>query len=455
MTGKELLTKLNSSGTGEVFARLYGVEGVENARRRYASLIEETIRDRADWFPRAEFPETAGDLRIFTAAGRTELGGNHTDHNRGKVLAASIQLDSAALAAPRKDKKVFFRSRGYPDVMVDLEDPSGAPDLEIKEYEKGTTEALVRGIAAEFAATGTEVGGFTANAASTVLPGSGLSSSAAVEVLFGRIFDNLFGGGKRSASELARIGQKAENLYFGKPCGLMDQTACASGGAVAIDFENPDKPLIRQIGFDPASAGFALCVTDTRGSHADLTADYAAIPAEMKAVAAFFGKAVLRELDAGSIIARAAEIRKVTGDRALLRALHFFEENRRVDAMLAQMEAMDAASSPEEKRKAMGVFLDLVNQSGDSSWEFLQNIYSPKNPENQGVSLGLALTRDFLSGPGACRVHGGGFAGTIQAYIPLDALSAYRSRMEACFGSGSVTVLRIRPVGAAELEFPA
>jgi galactokinase len=455
MTGKELLTKLDSAGAGKTFACLYGTDGVEDARRRYASLTEEIIRDQAGWFPREEFPETAGDLRVFTAAGRTELGGNHTDHNRGKVLAASIQLDSAAVAAPRKDKKVFFRSKGYPDVRVDLADPSGAPDLGVKESERGTTEALVRGIAAEFAARGTEVGGFTANAASTVLPGSGLSSSAAVEVLFGRIFDNLFGGGKRSAPELARIGQKAENLHFGKPCGLMDQTACASGGAVAIDFEDPDKPLIRQIGFDPASAGFALCVTDTRGSHADLTADYAAIPAEMKAVAAFFGKAVLRELDAGSVFDHAAEIRKVTGDRALLRALHFFEENRRVDAMLARLEEMNAVSSPGEKQKVMEAFLDVVNQSGDSSWELLQNIYSPKNPENQGVSLALALTKDFLSGAGACRVHGGGFAGTIQAYIPFDALNAYRSRMEAFFGSGSVTVLRIRPIGAAELEFPA
>ncbi|MDR2133476.1 MAG: galactokinase, partial [Treponema sp.] len=412
-------------------------------------------RDRADWFPHGEFPETAGEIRLFTAAGRTELGGNHTDHNRGKVLAASIQLDSAASAAPRKDKKVFFRSKGYPDVRVDLADPSGAPDFGVKESEKGTTEALVRGIAAEFASRGTEVRGFTANAASTVLPGSGLSSSAAAEVLFGRIFDNLYGGGKRSALELAQIGQKAENLYFGKPCGLMDQTACASGGAVAIDFEDPERPLVRQIGFDPAAAGFALCVTDTRGSHADLTPDYAAIPAEMKAVAAFFGKTVLRELDAESVLSRAAEIRGTVGDRALLRALHFFEENRRVDSMLSRLEEMNAAASSEGKQKAMGAFLGLVNQSGDSSWELLQNIYSPRNPEKQGVSLALALTRDFLAGAGACRIHGGGFAGTIQAYIPLGALNAYRSRMETFFGSGAVTALRIRPIGAAELEFPA
>jgi galactokinase len=453
MTGKELLALLNPAKAGETFAPLYGHEGVEGACRRYASLIEELTGDGL--FPREEFPETAGNLRIFTAPGRTELGGNHTDHNRGKVLAASIQLDSAAVAAPRKDKKVFFRSKGYPDVRVDLADPSGAPDLAVREGEKGTTEALVRGIAASFAARGTEVGGFTANAASTVLPGSGLSSSAAVEVLFARIFDNLFGGGKRSALELAQIGQNAENLYFGKPCGLMDQAACASGGAVAIDFEDPCQPLVRQIGFDPGRAGFALCVTDTRGSHADLTADYAAIPAEMKAVAAFFGKTVLRELDPESVLARAAEIRKAAGDRALLRALHFFGENRRVDAMLSALEAMNAAPSPRETRRAMDAFLELVNRSGDSSWELLQNIYSPRAPENQGVSLALALTKDFLSGAGACRVHGGGFAGAVQAYIPLDALDAYRARMETFFGPGSVTPLRIRPAGAAELLFPS
>jgi galactokinase len=280
-----------------------------------------------------------------------------------------------------------------------------------------------------------------------------LSSSAAVEVLLARIFDNLFGGGKRSALELAQIGQKAENVYFGKPCGLMDQTACASGGAVAIDFKDPEKPLVRQINFDPAAAGFALCVVDTRGSHADLTADYAAIPAEMKAVAAFFGKTVLRELDAETVLAHAAEIRKTAGDRALLRAMHFFDENRRVDAMLSALEKMNAAHLTDGKQQAMGSFLEIVNQSGDSSWELLQNIYSPKNPSQQGVSLALALTKEFLAGAGACRVHGGGFAGTIQAYVPLDALNAYRARMEAFFGAGSVTVLRIRPVGAAELSF--
>ena len=451
MTGKELLVRLDSTLAAEIFTKLYGLEGVEAARQRYASLIEEILRDTPDWFPRSGFSEVHGDLRIFTAAGRTELGGNHTDHNRGKVLAASIQLDSVAVAAPRQDKKVFFRSTGYPDVIVDLS------DLSPQTGEKGTTEALVRGIAAEFAARGVPVGGFTVNAASTVLPGSGLSSSAAVEVLFGRIFDCLCGEGKRSALEIARIGQKAENAYFGKPCGLMDQTACASGGAVAIDFGDPGYPQVNRIDFDLASAGFALCVVDTRGSHADLTPDYAAIPAEMKATAAFFGKTVLREIDDEMVRTHAAEIRKAAGDRALLRALHFFNENRRVDAMLAALEKMNAASGGEAQKAALESYLDLVNKSGDSSWELLQNVYSLKDPLRQEVAVALALTREFLEkncgGKGACRVHGGGFAGTIQVYLPLEALDSYHARMESCFGPQSVTVLRIRPVCAAEINF--
>jgi galactokinase len=436
MTGERLLGFIQTGRAASIFEELYGPGAVETARRRYATLIEGIL----EGFPETDFPETRGPLRVFTAAGRTELGGNHTDHNRGKVLAASIQLDSVALVAPRRDKKVFFRSLGYPDVSINL------ADLESKSEERGTTESLIRGIAAEMARRGVAVGGFSANAASTVLPGSGLSSSAAVEVLFGRIFDNLYGGGRRSALELARIGQIAENTYFGKPCGLMDQAACASGGAVASDFKDPAQPKLTRIHFDLAAAGYALCVVDTHGSHADLTEDYAAIPAEMKAVAAFFGKTVLREVDPGEVSAHAAEIRKAAGDRALLRALHFFNENKRVDAMLAALE-----------RKDIPRFLDLVNQSGNSSWELLQNIYAPKHPEEQGVGTALALTRSFIetesSGPGACRVHGGGFAGAIQVYIPQERLSAYKARMEAVFGCGAVTPIRIRPVGAAELRF--
>ena len=402
MTGKTLLDSIQTAKATAIFEDLYGPGEAETARRRYTNLIEGLLEDAPRGFPGTEFPETCGELRVFTAAGRTELGGNHTDHNRGKVFAASIQLDSVAVVAIRPDKRVFFRSAGYPDVSVHLAKADGAPDLEPKPEETGTTESLVRGIAAELARRGVAVGGFSANAASTVLPGSGLSSSAAVEVLLGRIFDNLYGGGKRAALELAQIGQIAENRYFGKPCGLMDQTACASGGAVAIDFEDPAKPKVRRINFDLAAAGYALCVVDTQGSHADLTPDYAAIPGEMKAVAAFFGKTVLRELDLREVLAHAAAFRKALGDRALLRAIHFFTENRRVDAMLAALEAANRAKGGSAQIQGISNFLDLVNQSGDSSWELLQNIYSSKNPKEQGIATALALTRDFIETQSAC-----------------------------------------------------
>jgi len=447
MTGNEILNRLNSQKAEEIFSTLYGREGVDAARQRYSRLIAEVLDDTK--FSGNEFPEAGGELRVFSVPGRTELGGNHTDHNRGKVLAASIQLDAVALVAPRQDKQVFFRSVGHSDVKVDI------TDLSIRENEKGNAAALVRGIAAEFTARGTAVGGFTANADNLVLTGSGLSSSAAVEVLFGKIFDNLYCGGKRSALELAQIGQKAENVYFGKPCGLMDQTACASGGAVAIDFRDLQNPLVKGIGFDPAAAGFALCVVDTRGSHSDLTPDYAAIPSEMKAAAAFFGKTVLRELDEETLMKDLPNLRKAVGDRAIVRAFHFFNENRLVDAMLAALEDLSVRSLG-EKGKAMEAFLALVRESGDSSWELLQNVFSTKNPGEQGVSLALALTRKFLKShgaSGACRVHGGGFAGTIQAYLPMSSLAEYRNLMDGIFGKGALTVLRIRPKGAIELDF--
>jgi galactokinase len=283
MTGIKLLHILNNSRSGELFSSLYGPENTENAQQRYASLIEAMLNEKD--FPAVRFPEATGDLRIFSAPGRTELGGNHTDHNRGRVLAASIQLDAIAIVAPRADKMIFFCSLGFPDVSINLAGANGTWELSPKPEEQGTTEALIRGIAAEFVKRGTSINGFSAKATSTVLQGSGLSSSAALEVLIAKIFDSLYDGGKRNALELAQIGQKAENVFFGKPCGLMDQTASASGGAVAIDFADPAAPLIHTINFDPLSAGFVLCVLNTRGSHADLTPDYAAIPHEMNVVA--------------------------------------------------------------------------------------------------------------------------------------------------------------------------
>jgi galactokinase len=382
--------------------------------------------------------------RIFSAPGRTELGGNHTDHNRGRVLAAAIQMDAVAVVVPLAEKKVFFHSDGFPDVSVCLDGGDGDA-FSPRPEERGTTEALVRGIAAEFAARGIEVGGFSAYASSTVLPGSGLSSSAAIEVLIAKIVDSLYGGGQCSPLELAQIGQKAENSFFGKPSGLMDQAASAFGGAVAIDFANSAAPEVEKIEFNPQDAGFALCVVNTRGSHADLTPDYAAIPQEMNAVARHFGKSFLREVELSQVLASAGELRRRVGDRAALRAIHFFNENSRVTAMTAAL----------QKQASFGKFLELVNESGDSSWELLQNIYSPNSPREQGLSLALALTKEFFREQkikAACRVHGGGFAGTIQAYIPIELLDPYCQRMEALFGSGAVTELRIRPAGAVEVH---
>jgi galactokinase len=435
MLGEELLQGMASVHAGEIFGFLYGFESVNVARQRYIDLIKNTLNfaDKPVNCSQTangnvhEFPEVKGALRVFTAAGRTELGGNHTDHNQGKILAASIQLDTVAVVAERKDKIVIFRSTGYPDVVVDLKNLSVCPE------EKGTTEALIRGIANEFVSRGTKVGGWTANASSTVLPGSGLSSSAAVEVLFGKIFDQLYGEGKRSALEIAQIGQKAENIYFGKPSGLMDQTACASGGVVAVDFADIEKPIVKQVQFNPEDFGFALCIVNTHSSHADLTQDYAAIPEEMRAVAGFFGKKNLRSITLDVVLNHAAEIRKSVGDRALLRSIHFFNENRRVDSILSILESFAISNNSQNNlgdtadNQLFQNYLELVNQSGHSSWELLQNVSTMKSPSEQGPASALALTADFLqrSNPplrGAYRIHGGGFAGTIQVYIPLSSI---------------------------------
>lgn len=441
MEARSLIARMASKEADPVFAGLYGADAVPAARARWTALAEAAA---------AAFPEAARGMRAFTAAGRTELGGNHTDHNRGRVVAASIQLDAAALAAPRDDKKAVFRSAGYPDVVVDL------GDLEPRPEEKGTTEALLRGVAHGLAVRGIPVRGFAANAASTVLPGSGLSSSAAMECLFGVILDGLFGGGKLDPVLIAKIGQEAENVYFGKPCGLMDQVACASGGAVAIDFRDPAAPAVERIPFAPEAAGYALYVVDTGGSHADLTDDYAAVPAEMRAVAAALGKEVLREAARADVEARAADLRKALGDRAVLRALHFFDEDERADAMRKALEDL-AASGPGRADAAMESFLALVRASGSSSWRLLQNVSTPKAPKEQGIALAVALTESFLrdraGGRGACRVHGGGFAGTVQAYVPVSAAAEYEVRMGAAFGPGAAKRLRVRPVGAAEVLF--
>jgi galactokinase len=425
--------------------------GSAKAKERFAALKKGMTQEGG--FP-AEFLPQDGEIRFFSAPGRTELGGNHTDHNNGRVLAASVDLDSIAAVCVRRDSRVFIRSEGFADTLVNLCGDDGRSGLFPMPEEQGTTAALVRGIAAVFTAKGAQVGGFTANVSSLVPQGSGLSSSASMEVLVAKIFDSLYCGNRFSPLELAMIGQEAENVFFGKPCGLMDQAACATGGVVAIDFADKAAPDVKKIAFDPLAAGYALCVVDTGGSHADLTPDYAAVPQEMHAVARFMGVSVLRETDLGKVMSKAGEIRKSLGDRALLRAIHFFNENRRAQQMAELLEKFASAGSATEKQQTMEGYLDLVNESGDSSWEILQNMYSPSNHGEQGLTTALAVSREFFrenSLKAACRVHGGGFAGTVQAYIPAAALDRYKTHMENLFGQDSLKVLRIRQVGAVEV----
>jgi galactokinase len=444
MTSADLLKTLASPQSDAAFVPVYGYGG-EICRSRYAMLVQGLLE-----LDQYEFPEAGGDLRFFTAAGRTELGGNHTDHNGGKVIAASTQFDIAAVVAPRTDQKVFFRSLGFRDVVVDLS------DLSVQPKEQGTTAALVRGVASEFDRRGVSISGWTAYASSTIHSGSGLSSSAAIEVLIGKIFDGLFDEGSRSALEIAQIGQIAENVYFGKPSGLMDQVACASGGAVAIDFYNAKSPAIQQINFDPLACGYVPIIVNTGASHAELTPDYAAIPAEMCSVAKIFGQKTLAGTTLPEILGSVSEIREKCGDRALTRAIHFHNENRRVDLMRELMQKIDAADYL-AKEAYFQEYLALVNESAHSSWELLQNMYSPSSANAQALCAALAVTREFLNkggtGPlyGACRIHGGGFAGAIQAYVPLQWMTEYCDLMDSIFGRFAATVLAFRPIGMAEV----
>lgn len=413
----------------KTFLRLYGKDTIvlEKQFARYENLVIKF----------SERFETEG-VHFFSTPGRTEIGGNHTDHNNGRVLAASINLDSIAVASKCKEQKVVLFSEGYEEPFkVDLN------RLDPVEAEKGTTTALMRGIASRFKQLGYCLGGFNAFMASDVLPGSGLSSSASVEVLIGTIFNHLYNEGQVPAEVIAQIGQYAENVYFDKPCGLMDQMTCSVGGIICIDFVNPQKPQTEKISFDFDGQGYNLLIVNTGGNHADLTEDYAAIPAEMKAVAAKFDKKLLRDVSEKELMENLAELRISMGDRAILRALHYFEENKRV---LKQVEALKAADFQQ--------FLELVQLSGNSSFKWLQNIYTVKNIREQGVSLALALSEKYISesGAGSCRVHGGGFAGTVQVFLPKGHVDAYVDKMEKIFGEDSVNVLNIRPVGAIYLN---
>jgi galactokinase len=368
------------------------------------------------------------EAMLFSTAGRSELGGNHTDHNLGKVIAATINLDTIAAVSKREDRKVILVSEGYPAVEVDL------ANLEKVPSEENTTHALVRGIGAAFAKKGLTIGGWQANTTSRVLKGSGLSSSAAVEILCGTIFNHLFNSDVLTPVELAIIGKFSENEYFGKPSGLMDQIACANGGIVGIDFKDSDNPVVTPVPFSFGQHGYALTIVDTGGNHADLTPEYAAVPKEMRLVAAQFGKENLRQISQTEFEDKIPELRTtLNNDRALLRAIHFYHENERVSSMVEALQKNDFST-----------YLALVKASGESSFCFLQNLYPTVNPREQGLSLALALTSNILGDTGVARVHGGGFAGTIQAYVPLDKLAAYTETMEKVFGKGSVTPIAIR-----------
>ena len=380
----------------------------------------------------------AAPERYFSAPGRTEIGGNHTDHQRGRVLAGAVNLDTVAAVRINGTDTIRICSKGYPMSVVDVK------ELEPVAEEINSTPALIRGVAARFAQLGCKVEGFDAYCESTVLPGSGLSSSAAYEVLIGTIINHLFFGAKVSQAEVAQIGQYAENVFFGKPCGLMDQTASAVGNLVTIDFFDKEHPVIEPVDFDFASCGHALCIIDSGADHADLTDEYAAVPGEIKAVAAYFGKEVLTQIEEADFYANIPALRKSCGDRAVMRAIHFYQENARVPQEVAALKAGDF-----EK------FLALVKQSGYSSWMYLQNVIPAGYKAHQDVAVALGLAEHFLAGRGAYRVHGGGFAGTIQAFVPFEILDSFVAGMDAALGEGACHVLSIRPQGGVEMEVNA
>lgn len=372
--------------------------------------------------------------RYFSAPGRTEISGNHTDHQRGRVLAAAVNLDTQAAVRVNGTNTIRVLSQGYPLCEVDL----GA--LSPKAEEVNTTPALIRGVAARFAQMGCQIRGFDAYVVSTVLPGSGLSSSAAFEVLMGTIINHLFFDARATAPEVAAIGQYAENVFFGKPCGLMDQMACAVGGMVAIDFQERDAPMITPVDFDFAACGHALCIIDSGAGHADLTGEYAAIPGEMGEVCAYFGREVLRQVDPVEFYRAIPVLRQRCGDRAVLRAIHFYQENDRVPKQVAALRAGDFQA-----------FLALEKQSGYSSYMYLQNVIPAGCTERQDMAVALALCQRYLQGRGAYRVHGGGFAGTVQAFVPLEMLEDFRAGIEAVLGRGACHVLSIRDEGGVEM----
>lgn len=424
MNAAALKAHISDGGLDEKLALLYGRDQLSAQKARYTEAIDAFTALYGD----------REDLSLFSAPGRTEIAGNHTDHNHGRVVAASVDMDVIAVVSPTDNGVIRIQSKGYPQDTVSLS------DLEIKPEEENKAIALIRGTAARFAQKGHRTGGFDAYTTSNVLKGSGLSSSAAFEVLVGTILSHLYNDAAVSPVEIAKYAQYAENVYFGKPSGLMDQMASSVGSVITIDFADTENPVIEKIDFDMAAMGCALCIVDVGGNHADLTHEYAAIPAEMKAVAGFFGRDVLRGVSYRDLMANAPLLRAQFGDRAFLRAIHFVKENERVGAIVHAL-----------KDKNYPRFLQLVTESGDSSYRYLQNVYAASDPKEQSMAVALEMAEDLLNGRGAYRVHGGGFGGTTQNFVPLDLLDQFRTGIESVFGAGSCHVLSIRPLGGTRV----
>ena len=418
-TARQLIEYIRGGGADETFVRLYG--SAESARERYIDLLE-------------DFCALYGEQReaiIVSAPGRAEIGGNHTDHQHGCVLAAALRLDIVGVASPRADMTARLKSRGFEEDVADLN------LLTPVEKEIGKSVSLIRGVAAAFKNLGAKIGGFDCVTVSDVLKGSGISSSAAFEVLVGAVFNHLYNGGNVSHVDEAKSGQYAENVFFGKPSGLMDQMASAVGGFVGIDFNNPAQPVVTPVDFDFEKTGYSLCIVDTGDSHVDLTEEYAAIRTEMNSVAQCFGKEVLRDVDEREFFARVARVRDICGDRAVLRAIHFFADTRRAAQERIALESGD-----------FDLFLKLVNESGESSFMYNQNVFAPSDPSHQGIAVALALTQRFLGDKGAYRLQGGGFGGTIQAYVPVELTAAYAREIDAVMGKGSCKPMSVRPDGS-------
>ena len=415
MLVSELINKIEAGEFNETLTNIY-LES-EASSKRYIGALK-------------KFKELYSDVEvgIYSAPGRSEIGGNHTDHQHGQVLAAAIDLDMICVVAFTEDNVVELVSEGFEIKPVDLS------DLSVREAEFGTSESIIRGIAASFVKRGKKISGFKGYMVSNVLGGSGLSSSAAFESLIGSIFSYGLNEGSVNSIEIAKIGQEAENVYFGKPCGLMDQMACSVGGFVYIDFASD--PVVKQVKFDMNETGYSLCIIDTKGSHADLTPEYAAVPAEMKSIAKYFGKEYLNEINPKDFYTSLPELRKLGNDRAIMRAFHFLAENARVPMMADKLENKDFDG-----------FLQLVGQSGNSSYKYLQNVYAITEPKNQEIPVSLAYAEYLLQGKGMARVHGGGFAGTIQAYVRNEDVEVFKEAMNNLFGEGSVYVLHIRQQG--------